>query len=263
MRRMRAALAAVVFAGCASGSSPLTQSDAPNGNPHDDAAMIDAPPPHRDAAQVIDTPIAIDAAIDAFVPDAFVPKDAPPVDACVPVVSELLTNPVFDLTPTGTGWTEQPIQNLPGGPYPIITSDGFGAQSVPFKAWLGGAAGSDASPAQSSLTDVLYQDVTIPANTTVLAITGFFVVGTTETAGTGIFDTGTLDLIQTNGTPIENVMSLNNTTTTADWTAFNHTFAASLSGQTVRLRATSTNDITNNSNFFFDTLSLKATHGCP
>ena len=27
--------------------------------------------------------------------------------------------------------------------------------------------------------------------------------------------------------------------------------------------ATSTNDITLNTNFFFDTLSLKATHGCP
>ena len=93
-------------------------------------------------------------------------------------------------------------------------------------------------------------------------LTGYYVVGTNET-GTTVYDTGSVDLLQTNGTPIENVMSLNNATTTpAAWQAFSHTFTANVSGQTVRLRITSTNDITNATNFFFDTLSLKATH-CP
>jgi hypothetical protein len=102
----------------------------------------------------------------------------------------------------------------------------------------------------------------VPANTTQLVLTGYYIVGTTET-GTTVYDRASVDLQQTNGTPIENVMSLNNTTTTpAAWQLFTHTFTANVSAQTVRLRFTSTNDITNVSNFFFDTLSLKATH-CP
>jgi len=52
------------------------------------------------------------------------------------------------------------------------------------------------------------------------------------------------------------------TTTPAAWQPFTHSFTANVSGQTVRLRFTSTNDVTLGTNFFFDTLSLKATH-CP
>ncbi len=260
---MRVVLAVALFAGCAQGSIALNGGDAQVNDQHD--AAVDAFVTHIDA-DLGDARISIDAAIDAPIDarplDAFKFEDAPPPDACVPLITELLTNPVLDLSPTGIGWTEVPIQNLPGGPYPIITSDGLAAQSPPFKAWLGGAAGEDANPEQDSLTDQLYQDVAVPALTTQLVLTGFYVVGTTET-GSVVYDTGSLDLLQTNGTPIENVMALNNTTTVSDWTTFSHTFTANVSGQTVRLRATSTNDITNNSNFFFDTLSLKATHGCP
>lgn len=253
---MRYGLAAVLFAGCASGSAAL--SDAPPAGGPDAKVYLDgqiegtpdAPidaAPHIDAA--IDAAPHIDAAIDAR------PIDAPP-DACVPITTELLVNPVFDLTPVGTGWTESTIDPA----YPPITSDGFAAQSTPYKAWMGGFAAGDVG--QSSATDVVYQDVAVPANTTQLVITGYYVVGTTET-GTTVYDTGSFDLLQTNGTPIENVLSLNNTTpTAAAWTPFSHTFAQNVSGQTVRVRITSTNDISNVTNFFFDTLSLKATH-CP
>ena len=81
-------------------------------------------------------------------------------------------------------------------------------------------------------------------------------------AGTFVYDTGTVSLQQTNGTPIEGVLALDNTVTQTAWTPFTHTFAANVAGQTVRLNFTSTNDSTLASNFFFDTLSLKATH-CP
>jgi len=255
---MKRCALAVLLVGCASGGN-AAQSDAPiGGGPDakvwadghlegDPDAAIDAAP-HIGAA--IDAVVHIDAPVDAA------PMiDAPP-DACVPITTELLQNPVFDLSPAGTLWQQVPIDAT----YPPITSDGFTAQTAPYKAWMGGFTGEDEGTA--SVTDVIYQDVVVPANTTQLVLTGYYVVGTTET-GTTVYDTGAVDLLQTNGTPIENVMSLNNVTTTAAaWQTFSHTFTHNVSGQTVRFRITSTNDITNVTNFFFDTLSLKATH-CP
>src|SRR5438105_87447 len=84
----------------------------------------------------------------------------------------------------------------------------------------------------------------VPAHTTQLVITGYYVVGTTENPNDAPYDTGALDLIQTNGTPIESVLSMSNLTITgATWTQFSHTFTTIPSG-TVRLRLTSTNDVT-------------------
>jgi hypothetical protein len=262
---MKRCVLAVLVAGCASGSN-ATQSDALTGGGHDAPVHVDS-----DINELPDAPIDaephIDAAIDAMPhPDA-PPVDAPPpidaappvdapIDACVPVVTELLANPALDLSPAGTMWTQVPIDPT----YPPITSDGFTAHTAPYKAWMGGITGEDEGV--STVTDQIYQDVTVPANTTQLVLTGYYVVGTNET-GTTVYDTASVDLQQTNGSPIENVMSLNNTTTTASaWQPFSHTFTANVSGQAVRLRITSTNDITLGTNFFFDTLSLKATH-CP
>ena len=268
-----------VLAGCASGhadrpDAPGTPGPAADAAPvefPDAMAMIDARPP-IDAPPPVDAPTPVDTAppVDAPTPaDAPRPVDAPPPvdaapaadappDACVPVTTELLANPVFDLTPAGTGWNATPIDPM----YPIITSpSGFSAQSAPYVAWLGGISGSDEG-VTSNLTDVLYQDVTVPPGTTQLVLTGYYVVGTNETTTTAVYDTASVDLIQTNGTPIENVLSLSNLTTTSNWTAFSHAFTASVAGQTVRVRLTSTNDASNSTGFVFDTFSLEATH-CP
>jgi hypothetical protein len=169
---------------------------------------------------------------------------------------QLLVNPVFDVDASGTGWTQQNIDNA----YPIITSNGqLPPQSAPYRAWLGGFAGTDKGV--TSVTDQLYQDVMIPANTTMLKLTGYYVIGSTETTAATVYDRGEIALVQTNGTPIEVAASFTNLTTTgATWTALNKTFTGNLSGQTVRLRMTSTNDVTNHSNFFFDSLALTATY---
>lgn len=245
----------VAVAGCASANSArddggVTQQDAKiylDGQlegTHD--APIDAP---RDAA--------IDARPDAP-PDAF-----RYLDACVPKTDELLANPTFDLAPQGTNWTQVPIANATGGPYYPITSDGVTPQSAPYDVWLGGLTGADVTPNTATVTDQVYQDVAVPANTTSLVITGYYIVGTTETTTTTQYDHGTLELTQTNGTPIEGVLAFSNLSATgATWVAFSHTFTTVPSGQTVRVHFTSTNDISNQTNFFFDTLSLKATH-CP
>jgi hypothetical protein len=250
---MKRALYAVVLAGCASGSTPLAQQDAPPGG-IDAKVFLDAPIDGRvDAA--IDAAPHIDARIDAPV-DAAPHIDAP-IDACVPMTTELLANPAFDLPPVGTGWTEVLID--PAGP--IIGNAGFAAQTAPYKAWMGGYAGQDEST--SSVTDQLYQDFIVPAGTTQLVLTGYYAIGTTEDPNDAVYDTESFDLIQTNGTPIENIQSVSNLTITGNaWVAFSHTFTSIPAGQTVRLRITSTNDIINASSFLYDTLSLKATH-CP
>ena len=242
---MKRALAAVLFAGCASGSA-AQQQDAPvSGGPDAKVFLDGSIEGHPDASP--------DAHPDA---PADARPDAPP-DACVPQTTELLQNPVFDLTPAGTLWTEVPIDPA----YPPITTDGFAAQTAPYKAWLGGIDGT--TEGQNSVTDQVYQDITVPAGTTALVITGYYATGTNETTTTAVYDTGSLDLLQTNGTPIENVLSLSNLSSTGGaWAIFSKAFTHIPAGQTVRLRMTSTNDITNVSNFFFDTLSLKATH-CP
>jgi hypothetical protein len=244
-------LVVLVLAGCASGGT---------------AAVTDGPSSGPDAKVYLDGQIepSIDAAIDARAIDAAV--DARPAidatltgpDACAPHTTQLLLNPVFDLAPIGADWHQTPIEAAS----PPITGDGpYAAQTPPYKVWLGGFTGADEGAA--SATDVVYQDVAVPASTTELVLTGYYTAGTTESPNNAVYDTANVDLLQTDGTPIEPVLALSNLTNTGPtWVQFSHTFTANVSGTTVRLRLTSTNDITNVSNFFFDTFALSARH-CP
>jgi hypothetical protein len=58
------------------------------------------------------------------------------------------------------------------------------------------------------------------------------------------------------------VLTLNNTTVAASYTAFSKTLTSNLAGQTVRIRATSTHDDSLVTNFFLDSFSVRATF-CP
>lgn len=228
---MRGALLAMLALGaCARGGSVSDDEGPASGA---DAAVADASP-------------------DASLPDA---PPAAPADACVPMTTQILANPALDLTPMGMGWVQQLISSSD----PLITAqDGVTEHSPPYKAWLGGFnAGSG-----NTVTDVLHQDVAIPAMTSQLVLTGFYQVRTEE-SGSTVYDTGSVALIQTSGTPIETVLSLSNATPKTSWTAFAHTFTQNVSGQTVRLRFTSSSDASRRTHFFFDTLALTATHGCP
>jgi hypothetical protein len=187
-----------------------------------------------------------DAAVDA-------PK---PVDAYVCTVHtlQLLGNPALDLNPAGASWVMQNIDNA----YPVVTSDGvLAAHSAPYKAWMGGITGDDIFA--SSATDGLYQDVQVPSGTTSLVFTGNYDVRTSET-GTTVYDRGDVSLTKTDGTPLENIISLTNAAPTSAWTAFSKTFVGNYSGQAVRLRFTTTNDVINATSFYFDTFTLTATY---
>lgn len=223
----------------------------PNEVPPDTMPIAqDAPPPDTQPADSAVTPVDT-------MPDTT--PDATP-DACVALVTEALSNPSLDLSPAATGWNMIPIANLPGGPYPIVSSDGL-VQTAPFAAWFGGASGEDTVPETLSVTDELSQDITFPADATNFVVSGMQAVGTTDST-TSVFDRFTIDVLETNGVLIENVMTLNNTQVNANFTAFSKTLTSNLAGRTVRLRLTSTNDINLHTNFFIDSLSFKATF-CP
>lgn len=248
------AVVAITFAGCASGNVPQGQGDAAPGV---DASRPDA------SEQLVDAPMTIvDAPPDARPIDA--PPDAPPPppDACVPTANEKLANPSFDSTPPGTGW--QSTQVEPGPAYALVTDqDGVPEQSAPYKAWLGGVSGDTFDPVRTSLTDVLVQTVTLPADTSAVVLTGFYDVRSAEsTTDTNVYDTAQLLLTDGNDVPIATVLTLSNRTVRTAWTAINHVFTQNLAGMTVKLKMTSTNDEINPTSFYFDTLSLKATH-CP
>ena len=246
---MQRVLALVAVAGCASGTSSLTHDaavvDAAKTDAAADATKFDGP--------LIDGPL-LDAPVDAMLDAPML--DAPP-DACVPTNAELLVNPALDLSPAGSGW----MQTLIDPALPLVTGDGNLAEhSAPFKAWLGGIV-SDGFPATE--TDVLFQDVVVPATTTQLVLTAFYEVRSGEDpAETAVFDTAAIDVTRPNGTPIVTVRALSNLTPTTAWTMVTHTFAPNLAGQTIRVRMTSTNDFFRPTSFYFDTLSLRALH-CP
>jgi hypothetical protein len=258
---MRAVFVVGLLGACASGSARQTGHDKPDAKPADnvdapDVPDIDAPMHLADAPDIDSAPHPIDA--------PSVTVDAP----CVPQTTQLLANPTFDGAPMGTGWNQIPVPNAMGGPYYPITNSGPTPQSAPYHALMGGLAGEDCSPAASQITDQIYQDIAIPAGTTQLVLTGYVVIGTMETTTTTVYDTAELALIETNGAPIEVAYSATNLSAAnfanGAWQAFSKTFSnpAGVSGRTIRIRATSTNDISYNSNFFFDTLALQATH-CP
>jgi hypothetical protein len=218
-----------------------------------DAPMIDAP---MIDAPMIDAPMIDAPMIDAPMIDAPM-VDAPMPDACVPVVTELLTNPALDLTPMGTGWQQTLIDAM----YPLITDqDGVPEHSAPYKAWLGGIPSSGIG---QTATDVLWQDVTVPAGTTQLTL-GYYVQVVTgeDPTDTGVWDTASVAITQTNGTQIAAVNSYSNRTPIGTWTQVTYNVAQNLAGQTIRLRLTSSNDYALATSFYFDSFNLTATH-CP
>jgi len=240
------AVSVSMLGGCARGSVAASDD---GGAPSADAAVrIDARPSTPDA------PPPPDAPPDAPPPPPDAPPDAP-APPCIPVTTQLLANPQLDWEPVGTSWGQQIIK--PG--YPLITSqDNLVApveHTAPYKAWLGGFAGN-------AVTDVLYQDVTIPAATSQLVLTGFYAVRTDETTGT-TYDTATASLTQTGGSLIATALSLSNLTPRTGWALFSYTFPQGLSGQQLRVRFSSTNDGARPTSFFFDSLALTAIHGCP
>lgn len=206
--------------------------DAPD-DPRDDAHVYMDAKQFEDAHEFHDAHVFMDAHVY--------------MDACTMVDSELLTNGNFDSGPT-VGWhevqfdSELIVTNLP--------------QAGAYGAWLGSYA--------QTASDKLYQDVAIPAGTTALTLSGYWLVGTQDST-TIAYDFSHVGLAQANAgeATIESALTLSNVNQsgTSTYNAFSHSFnVTGLAGTTVRFKLDSQSDVTLLTNFFYDTLSLKATH---
>ena len=172
------------------------------------------------------------------------------------MTTQLLGNPLLDDAPSGAGWIQQPIN----ASFPLITAqDGPAEHSAPYKAWLGGFTGAN-------LRDSLYQDVVIPPATKQVVLSGYYQVLTDETSG-GVYDSATVALTLPSGATIATALQVSNLTPLTTWAQFYSTVASTpsqdLSNLTVRVRFSSRNDGAKPTSFFFDTIALTATHGCP
>ena len=180
------------------------------------------------------------------------PTDA----ACGSQVTQLLANPAFDSAPLGTGWTQTLIDSTS----PLITDeDGVVEHTAPYKAWIGGIE----APLGAVVKDSLVQNVSSPANTTHLVLTGMYDVRTSEAPSTTEFDTAKVYVTELDGTLIETALTASNVAPKTAWTMFGYAFTQNLAGKTVRVRISSTNDELDPTSFYFDSLALTATSGCP
>ena len=167
------------------------------------------------------------------------------MDACTPVLAELLVNGDFESNMTG--WHEIQFDSE------LISSQV--PQAGTYGAWLGSYA--------QTATDELYQDIAVPAGTTSLVLTGYSLVYTKEATTTNAYDRAYVSLATTTETTLETALTVTNLGATAAYVPFTHSFAvAAVAGASARFKLNSSSNASNYTNFFFDTFSLKATH-CP
>ncbi len=197
-----------------------------------------------------DGPVAADARRDGRLPtDAPVTADAAP-DACVPGPRQLLTNPSFDLTPVGNGWTQTPANAT----IPIIAPPptGVTAASTPNIAWMGGAP---------SAVDQLSQEIIVPAGATGFVLTGKLQIATAE-FGLSAFDTLVITVQNTTGATLATLKTFSNLDDNTAFAPFTLNSPMPFAGQTVRLNFKSSTDASFNTNFFFDDLAVNVVAGC-
>mgnify|MGYP002382153217 CR=1 FL=1 len=163
------------------------------------------------------------------------------------VMSELaagttLSNGNFE---SGTsGWS----QSSTGGYKLISNFSQYAAYSGSQYAWLGG---------YNSGTDVLYQDVTVPASGTGAKLQFWYHITTNETAVYSEWDKLSIELVSpSSGAKLATLASFSNLSKTSGWTQSPQYDLTAYRGQTVRLRFTATVDATDSSSFRFDDISV-------
>lgn len=201
-----------------------------------------------DAGDVVDDVEPPDGAPGA---DARRLADARPADAgCTIQNVNLLANPNFDDTPAAVGWVEDPFDlAIIQAPPAAVTPD-TGAMV----AWMGGYA--------STSDDHAYQDVTIPASATSLAVTGKIRVETEETGATA-YDNASVRLLTTGGAVVLDVGAFSNVTTPGSFLPISATAPSAHAGETLRLQFDSSTDGSLNTSFFFDTFAITVTACVP
>src|SRR5262245_60366228 len=245
-------LALVATAACAQGS-PSDTVDSGGGQTDATVDGHPPPPPPPDGPQ---------PPVDASTPDAPPPPppdappppppDAPPPpppDAHVPVCTtmQLLANPTFDGTPVGVSWTE--IRTNPNdaliradAPAPVVED------TAPNLLWLAGV---------NDCVDRAIQDVNVPADTTMLVLTGKIQVRKRTLADDQ--DIARIQLRTTSDTVVQELIHWDGVTQLTAWTPFSATIPGGHAGQAIRISVESTTDDNTLTDFYFDSLALTAT----
>ncbi|MBA2542274.1 MAG: hypothetical protein H0V17_21715 [Deltaproteobacteria bacterium] len=173
------------------------------------------------------------------------------VDSC----DDLLVNGDFDDGAT-VGWSANADNII----FDADTVEQIYAYSGRYFAWLGG---------ELSVTRNLTQELSVPAGATSLRLEGKYSVAAESETGP-VEDTFKIELYNSGGMLVSTPLTLSNTTWTigggddffrwSDLVVNINTEA--VAGQRAKLRLVSVNDSLNNTNFLFDSLSLRST-GCP
>lgn len=152
----------------------------------------------------------------------------------------ILSNPSFELGPTGWSATSSGlILNVSGG-LPVTPYDGSWA------AWLGGDANTQ---------DVLSQDVFIPGDMRLVSLQLQLWIETAETSAVE-YDSLLVTLEEPGGEILETLADWSNVDATTGWTATSLPIAGDYTGQTVRLVFDADNDISSPTSFYLDALTL-------
>lgn len=270
-RLLAAGLLVTTITACATGESDpdataqgfvdsgATIDSGPTGGRADAAPMPDADPSAPDAAPMPDAAALPDAALPIDAPSAAdaqtmvdaapgTPDAMPMVDAgCTVQMIQLLQNANFD-NGSGPPWTQI------GSTFDYIVDSSelptaLVPQSGAWAAWMGG---------ELSITQIMYQDVAIPAGATGLQLVGYRWFASEETTA-GAWDTFDVEIRTTSSGLLERLSRYDNEDTTTAWTAFTLLAGNSYPGQTVRMYFAAVLDDSLNTNFFFDTLALRVT----
>lgn len=234
------------------GASCATATYAPADN---EDVLVDAPDanvPTTTTSQP-DAQVPVVGTVDASTPKN--PDPLPDAGGCTPGAPtgpNLLANGDFDLGP-GAMWGERS-----GDSRDIVALAsslvGFSpAPSGEYVAQLGGY-----SPGGGGFAlDVLYQDVTVPAGSAGLTISGKIRIRTNESFGGN--DTVALDIASTTGDSIESLRTWTDTTDeNDDFEDFTAKSTKNYSGQTVRIRWTGKLSGSNTTWFVFNNLEVFA-----
>ena len=137
------------------------------------------------------------------------------------------------------------------GDFDLIFGDSDDSHGGVGYAWLGGYDGE---------TDILYQDITIPADATAAGLRFWYDIATVDTS-TAAHDILTLTVKNpATGAVLQTLATLSNLNKTSDWTQSSQYDLLAYKGQTIRLTFTgTTNSDDLNTNFFLDDVELAVT----
>jgi hypothetical protein len=143
-------------------------------------------------------------------------------------------------------WTE-----YSSGDYEIITNYYLWAYAGSWFAWLGG---------YDDGTDIIYQDVTIPANAVSASINFMYQIDTEET-DPYVYDTMKVAIVDpSNNYTLKTLVTLSNLDANSDWASSGTYDISQFAGQTVRLEFKAATDYALPTSFFVDDVSLSLTY---